>query len=36
MNLRTLRSVLLAVATFSVSVALSGCDLGDLISKLPI
>lgn len=35
MTLRTLRNLLLATATFSVSFALAGCDLGDLMSKLP-
>lgn len=35
MTLKTLRSLLLATATFTVSFALSGCDIGDLIGKLP-
>jgi hypothetical protein len=35
MTLRTLRSILLATATMTVSFALSGCDIGDLMSKLP-
>lgn len=35
MTLKTLRSLLLAASTFTVSFALSGCDIGDLVSKLP-
>jgi hypothetical protein len=35
MTLKTLRSILLASATITVSFALSGCDIGDLLSKLP-
>ena len=33
--MKTLRTVLLALSTFSVTFALAGCDLGDLMSKLP-